>query len=689
MLLSGSVAQADQVEKGFESLRIYNYFDAKTKFEKKLKKVPSPCAFGLATIYFRQDNPFHQIDSAYRLVHIAEQTFSALKDKRREKYLAFGFSFENILHLKQNIATYNFKQLSPDSSIAAWTTFIEKHVYAHEIQRATCIRDSLALAEAREINSSIAFNRFLEKYPCTEWRDEAQEAFDLAQYREETNQKSVTSFTTFIQKYPSNPYVRQAEDEIYSRMTELNTVESLDYFIQKNPSNRNVADAWRRLYQVYMYDYSENRIEEFQVEFPNFPFKNELKNDLKMSRLLLFPAQVFNKFGAMDIDGALLIPPIYESINLFYEGLALAGKDGKFGYINKANEVVIPFKFNSGYDFENGRAVVEIKDKFGLIDRTGKIILPIEFDDIGTFSEGLIYAQKDGKYGYYDKFGELRIKHQFSEAFTFSNGMAKVQIDDKQGFINTLGEYIIFPYDDEVRFFTENLLVYSDGSFYGLKDRNGNTQREAEFDQIGLLQDRRAMVVLDDEIGYLDSTGRVVIEPKFEVFANSIEHGQFSKGFAVVKSKGKMGIIDSSGKFVIKNSYAQLGKLSDLIAFNKGKLWGYMDLKGKTIIPANYIWAESFVGDLAIVALEDFQGIINTRDQAVLPIEYDEVTRLEDNRFMLERNGKFGLANHAGTIVVPVEYDEIRQLNAAIFVLMKEKQLEYLYLPENKIVQLK
>ena len=83
-VLSSNYTSAGKIEKGFKSLEVYDYFDAKNIFEKKLKKsTTSPAAFGLATIYFRQDNPFHSIDSAYNLIRMSEATFPNLKEKRQ------------------------------------------------------------------------------------------------------------------------------------------------------------------------------------------------------------------------------------------------------------------------------------------------------------------------------------------------------------------------------------------------------------------------------------------------------------------------------------------------------------------------------------------------------------------------------------------------------------------------------
>jgi hypothetical protein len=65
-LVSSATLFATTIDKGFRNLDRFDYFQAKKYFVKSLKKYKSPAAFGLATIYYRQDNPFHNIDSAYK-----------------------------------------------------------------------------------------------------------------------------------------------------------------------------------------------------------------------------------------------------------------------------------------------------------------------------------------------------------------------------------------------------------------------------------------------------------------------------------------------------------------------------------------------------------------------------------------------------------------------------------------------
>ena len=72
---------AGKISKAYEALKSYNYFEAKRLFDKSLKKETAPAAYGLSNIYFRQDNPFFNIDSAYFYITLSEKKFEALSKK--------------------------------------------------------------------------------------------------------------------------------------------------------------------------------------------------------------------------------------------------------------------------------------------------------------------------------------------------------------------------------------------------------------------------------------------------------------------------------------------------------------------------------------------------------------------------------------------------------------------------------
>jgi len=110
----------------------------------------------------------------------------------------------------------------------------------------------------------------------------------------------------------------------------------------------------------------------------------------------------------------------------------------------------------------------------------------------------------------------------------------------------------------------------------------------------GLVQRRAAplglaRVKLSGKWGYIDRTGRIVINPQFE------EAGDFSEGLARVKTGGKWGYIDRTGRFLINPQFEEAGDFSQGLARVKlGGKWGYVDRRGELAISPQFSEASDF-----------------------------------------------------------------------------------------------
>ncbi len=684
-----SVLYAGKIESAFEALEKYDYFRAKELFEKKMDKYPSASAFGLATIFFRNDNPFHSLDSAYRYIRISHDTYPDLKERKREKWTKYGFTQDAILMLRQDISTRLYQLALQKNSVQALTAFIAQNAWANELPEAIHKRDSMAFTDASVPGSSAQFSAFLENYPLSEYRQQAQEDFYLAQYREQTDQGRLLDYIAFLRNFPDNPHTADAENRIYEIVTQPNTIRAYKQFIEAYPDNHNVDNAWRKLYQLYMYDYSDERIAQFEAEYPQYPFKDDLEKDLDLMTLRLLPYKSGTRYGLMNTAGVRYTGPDYEYIGFFREGLALAAKNGKYGYIDKNNETVIPFLYDSGTDFEDGRAIVELDGKTGIIDRTGQEVLPIRFEDIGSFSETLIYGKKDSLYAYYDRFGKQRIPERFTEAFAFNKKRAKVYIDDRQTYIDIYGNYLFPPEYESLEVFNDSLYVFGEEDLYGIISKRGYIVFPAVFEEVGQLVGNRALIVQDGLIGYLDEKAHLAVEPAFETFPNFVEFGTFRDGMAVVRQKGKYGAIDRNGKFSIPAIYTSMGELSELIAVSKGKEFGFVDRKNNLKIPMTYEYAESFNDGFAIVQQLAQLGVINSSNILVIPTKYSEISRLNKNMFVVNSGARQGLYSTNGELLTAVVYQSVRQIDDNFVLLATPDALSYYYIPEKRIIEVK
>jgi hypothetical protein len=282
-------ASLSRIKKGFEALEIYDYFNAKSNFEKSLKHYESPASFGLATIYLRRDNPFHSLDSAYFYIQRAQEAFGDLKEKQLLKLNVFGFSEKAMDELRQKISTEFFKVAESQHTALAYQGFMDNHATASEMELARYRRDSLAYEDAKAIGSSAAFEGYRDNYTGSVFSEQALEEYYLAKYQEVTADHSLASYQMFLLCCPENPYAPIAQDSVYSLSTRSKTLNEFVYFVENNAGNQNLTDAWKKIYQLYMIDFTEQRLAQFKVDFPDYPFLNTLELEQELLNTSLFP----------------------------------------------------------------------------------------------------------------------------------------------------------------------------------------------------------------------------------------------------------------------------------------------------------------------------------------------------------------------------------------------------------------
>ena len=112
-------------------------------------------------------------------------------------------------------------------------------------------------------------------------------------------------------------------------------------------------------------------------------------------------------------------------------------------------------------------------------------------------------------------------------AWSFSDGLARAEVNGRLGYVNPDGEYLI-----QSEFRRESV-------FY-----------PPVFD----FHDGRAHRILGDRHGFIDRTGALVIDPRFD------DARDFSEGLAMVKTAGLWGYIDTDGAVIIPPAFEEIGR---------------------------------------------------------------------------------------------------------------------------------
>jgi len=680
---------AGKIEKAFHCLEQLDYFQAKKLFEKELAHLESPASYGLALIYFKKNNPYHNYDSAYRYIVKAEASYSRLTEKQVVHFYDVGLSIESITELKSHILKGLFDQVKSSGKLEAYDQFIHLNPSVEDRNVAILKRDSIIFYDAISKNLSGYYDSILLLYPSIIYKNQLIEKRELAFYTEKTVQGTTLDFVNFVINNPSSPHVNDAQDRVFDLETMNHTIPEYLSFIKRFPSYHNVKLAWERIYQSYMVEYSDDRVKQFKKEYPDFPFKELLKRDMELVKLMLYPYKKDTLFGWMDHEGNVKSYPRYNSLNFFSEGLSLAQKNGVYGYIDKMDNIIIPFQYDFASDFSNGRAIVEVGGKSGVINRTGKLILPLEFSEIVQVSTNLFAATKDSLYALYDFNGTIIVSESFDDVYPNEKGYIKFKQNGKTGFLNLKGNIVVPASSLDQFFYSDTLIIFKDSILFGIKDLSNKVIVKPQYEMIHPLSNGRAIFLLNNKLGYLDEKGNKIIKNTFDPIPNYGQMCNFKDGFAKVRMKGKFGIIDLKGKYYVNPEYIGMGDIGPLVSFSKGKQWGYFKLEDKSLsVQPIFDFASSFHSGLAVVEVKSLQGVINDKAKWIIPAVHKVIKAVNEEMFIVSDGEKFGLMNSNGESVLEMIYSQIRLLNKDLLLLNLNDDVKYFHLIDSKTIQL-
>ncbi|MEN2399883.1 WG repeat-containing protein [Flavobacterium sp. MC2016-06] len=129
----------------------------------------------------------------------------------------------------------------------------------------------------------------------------------------------------------------------------------------------------------------------------------------------------------------------------------------------------------------------------------------------------------------------------------------------------------------------------------------------------------------------------------------------FENNYAVFRTfNDKMGVIDSTGNVIIKPKFKYINNQKELKnlfevgnTVNKKFKRGYIDLKGNIKIPLEYDDIYYFGKDLIRVSKNNKTGVIDTLNKVILPLKYDYIMHYNDVLFV-QTNDAIDLFDVAG-----------------------------------------
>jgi len=153
------------IDRAYKALNENDFFLAKKIFYKKLHSQSAASAFGLSKIYYQNNNPFYNLDSAYKFIQIANHNLKTLDAKKQKKLEKWNISLNSISTLELIIDSLSYNKAFAKNSIQELEIFMQKIPATKFLFQAQQQINFLAFAEASKQNSVKSYEEFIQKYP--------------------------------------------------------------------------------------------------------------------------------------------------------------------------------------------------------------------------------------------------------------------------------------------------------------------------------------------------------------------------------------------------------------------------------------------------------------------------------------------------------------------------------------------
>lgn len=308
-------------------------------------------------------------------------------------------------------------------------------------------------------------------------------------------------------------------------------------------------------------------------------------------------------------------------------------------FINKAGEIILEINgFQKVGSFSEGLAVVRTERTFcGFIDKSGAVVIEPRFFEAGPFSEGLsvvntqernFLLKPETKWGIIDKAGQIIFEENFDHLSSFSEGVAFAAKDEDIFLIDKTGQIILTLNTNETLVdiwdwantrFSDGLIpaINPETGKRGFIDKSGKFVIEPKFENASSFSEGLARVSIIENkremLGFINRKGEYIIPPKFDIDYDFLRSANdFSEGLASVideppttEKDSSFMFVDRTGEIVLRTEFFRAESFHEGLAvvWDAGSnKYGYVDKSGSLAIPLKFDSASDFSEDLASVS---------------------------------------------------------------------------------------
>ncbi|MBL7816769.1 MAG: WG repeat-containing protein [Saprospiraceae bacterium] len=477
-------------------------------------------------------------------------------------------------------------------------------------------------------------------------------------------------------------------------------VKKLDWFFidaQGNESETlaNVVDARALIQGISIAKFANGKFAfiDNRYDVTNLPTSAAYDDIVPFSNLNIYRIKLGNKYGLMNLDGKVLLEPVYELIEPSgVDNLYRITQNGKVGLMDSEWKIKFQPNFERIENFDNyGLAIAHEGALVRLINKNNFQSSSL-YKSIGSFNKyGLAQIQNDaGLFGLINNNLKVVLEPLYTSIGDFNalNLAPACRQSEKCGFIDTEGKEIITPLFAELGEFNpyglvvvrenvkdiNNKIVKTDWVFNNKGKAILARPEGADIKTMKIRYELRDTLHSDRFIGIKTSVDNeytgfhlvdaqtfrlITAEPYFAITPIDFN------GMMRMQVGNLWGLLDSTGKVVLKPTYSEIKKPTEgyYAIKNDKDLYGFMDKKAKVQIPFEYDDVRSFRKGHCIVSKgKNKFGLINKFNAKIVPCYFQEVTVSDTSYEMIDKQGtKYTIDDKGDCLQNCPKFEEIRR----------------------------
>lgn len=294
---------------------------------------------------------------------------------------------------------------------------------------------------------------------------------------------------------------------------------------------------------------------------------------------------------------------------LFRINKLVNGRTYHWGIMNETGKIIIPPKFEGLGEFTNGVALAQSNKKWGVINKTGKFILKPDFQDVREFENELAWVIQNctywiagecerGKWGLINTKGEVLIEPKYDGVLSEEAEYIPRLFGKPSGEIHRDRAY--FQKDGYARVYIESSDPFNRIRKYGIVNKEGKEIIPTKYHKIDFFQNEIAPFSINNGkgifYGLIHISGKIILEPSFRSIESLIENSDkeviWSASYYDKEEKRVLiKVLSSDGKEISDLRFHQIKPFIDGVAYARTShtaLWGQIDKSGKWYLEPTY-----------------------------------------------------------------------------------------------------